>query len=190
MTPSTTRPRTLVAALAIILAFVAAGCGSSGGSDASDTTTAKGDATTTAASGSSDAPVKLEGTVNDKGSKDISGDGDKADLEMELDDDYFSPTFIKAAPGATVTVELENEGDNPHTFTLDDGSVDEKLDPGAKATVEVTVPEDGSLRFSCDFHGSMGMQGAFYTGTGGSSGGDVTTTAASGSDSGSGGSGY
>jgi plastocyanin len=180
MTPSTTRPRILVAALAITLAFIAAGCGSSGGSDASATTAVTG-GSTTAASGSSDAPVKLQGTVNDKGTKDISGGGDQAHLEMELDDDYFSPTYIKAAPGATVTVELENEGDTPHTFTLDDGSVDKKLDPGAKATVEVTIPQDGPLRFSCDFHGSMGMQGAFYTGRNGSTasaGGEATTTSA------------
>jgi plastocyanin len=173
----------LVAALAITLTFVAAGCGSSGGSDSSDTTAAKGDgATTTAAS---EAPVKLEGTVNDKGTKDISGDGADAKLALELDDNYFSPTFIKAEPGAKVTVELENEGDNPHTFTLDDGSVDQQVEPGAKETVTITVPEDGSLRFSCDFHGSMGMQGAFYTGTGSSGGGGATTTEPS-----SGGSGY
>lgn len=182
MTRTPTRARTLVAAVAVALAFVAAGCGSSGGSDASGTTAttaAKGGTTATTA-GSSDAPVQLDGTVNVKGSKDISGDGDKADLEMELDDDYFSPTYIKAAPGATVTVELENDGDNPHTFTLDDGSIDQQLDPGAKAKVEVTIPADGILRFSCDFHGSMGMQGAFYTdaGAGSSSSSDATTTTA------------
>ena len=182
MTHTTTRPRTVLAALVITLAFVAAGCGSSGGSDASDTTAAKGGASTTAAE-SKDAPVALEGKVNAEGSKDISGDGDDAELEMELDDNYFSPTYIKAAPGATVTVELENEGDNPHTFTLDDGTLDQKLDPGAKASVEVTIPDDGVLRFSCDYHGAMGMQGAFYTeagtsggSSGGSSGSDAPTT--------------
>jgi plastocyanin len=190
MTRTTTRRRTVIAALAVTLAFIAAGCGSSGGSDATDTgTSGSGSgATTTASSGSM--PVKLDGTVNDKGTKDVSGDGDKADVEVELDDNYFKPTFIQAAPGATVTVELKNEGSNPHTFTLDDGSVDKELQPGDKATVEVTVPEDGSLRFSCNFHGSMGMQGAFFTGTGGSasgsSGGGATTT----TGSSSGGSGY
>jgi plastocyanin len=186
MTRTPTRARTIVAALAVTLAFVAAGCGSSGGSDSTDTTAAKGDAATTTAA-ASEAPVALEGKVNDKGTKDISGDGSAAKLDMELDDDYFSPTFIKAEPGAKVTIELENEGDNPHTFTLDDGSVDQQVEPGAKETVTITVPDDGSLRFSCDFHGSMGMQGAFYTGTGSSGGGATTTTAAS---SDSGGSGY
>lgn len=176
MTRTPTRTRTIVAALAVTLAFVAAGCGSSGGGSDSTGTKDGGGATTTAAAGS-DAPVALEGQVNDKGTKDVSGDGAKATVEMELDDNYFSPTFIKAEPGATVTVEIENAGDNPHTFTLDDGSVDEQVDPGAKTTVEVTVPEDGSLRFSCNFHGSMGMQGAFYTGAE-ASGSDATTTTA------------
>ena len=61
----------MVAALAVTLAFVAAGCGSSGGSDASDTTAAKGSgATTTAAS--SDLPVPLEGTVNDEANTRLS----------------------------------------------------------------------------------------------------------------------
>ena len=105
---------------------------------------------------------------------------------MEFDDNYFSPTFIKAEPGATITVELSNEGDDPHTFTLDDGSVDEQIEPGAKTSVKVTVPDDGSLRFSCDFHGSMGMQGAFSTGAEASGSDDTTTTDASSDGGGSG----
>jgi plastocyanin len=178
----TKRTRTLITAVAIAVAFVAAGCGSSGGSDASGSGGGTGaEATTTAAGGS--APVQLEGKVNAKGTKDISSDGAEADLAMELDDNSFSPTYVKAAPGAKVTVELENEGSNPHTFTLDDGTIDQKVEPGAKATVEVTIPDDGMLRFSCDFHGAMGMQGAFYTGAGdpapSSSSGDTSTTGTS-----------
>ena len=64
--------------------------------------------------------------------------------------------FVKVAPGATVTVELKNEGKAQHTFTVD-GGVDQQLAPGAKATVTVTAPKSGSLQFHCDFHGAMGM---------------------------------
>ena len=182
MTPTTTRPRTAIAALAVALAFVAAGCGSSGGRDAGGSSGSPSDSTATTTAAASDLPVALDGKVNDEGTKDISGDGDKTELEMELDDDSFSPTFIKAAPGATVTVQLENEGDDPHTFTLDDGSVDQQVEPGAKASVEVTIPDDGVLRFSCNFHGTMGMQGAFSTDAGatGSSGATTSTKAPSG----------
>jgi len=153
-------PRTLISVLALCLALVAAGCGSDGygGGDAEDD-----DATTTTAETATSAPVELSGTVNDEGSEDISADGAAASVDIEVDDNYFSPTFIKAAPGAKVTVHLENEGDNTHTFTLDGESVDQTLDPGAETTVTVDVPESGSLRFSCNFHSGMGMQGAFYT---------------------------
>ena len=138
-------------------------------------------------------PVALTGKVNNKGTKDISSSGMSAKLALEVDDDYFNPTFIKAAPGAKVTIDIENEGSNSHTFTLDDGTVNKQIDPGKDATVTVTVPMSGSLKFHCNFHGSMGMQGAFFTGTGAASGSGSgsttapaapTTTAASGGGSG------
>jgi plastocyanin len=181
-----TRTRTTLTALAVAVILVAAGCGSSD-DDGADNGSDQG----TEAS-SAELPVALSGKVNVEGTEDVSDKGDTVTVEMELDDNSFEPTFIKAAPGQTVTVELENEGANPHTFTLDDDSSAEEVAPGEKATVEVTVPDSGSLRFSCDFHGSMGMQGAFYTGTGASSGsggstdGSTTTT----DDSSRGGSGY
>jgi hypothetical protein len=41
------------------------------------------------------------------------------------------------------------------------------LDPGKKATVDVTLPTDGALGFFCRFHGpdatNQGMQGAFFS---------------------------
>ena len=36
------------------------------------------------------------------------------DMEVELDDFYFGPTYIKATPGQQFTVELFNEGGQPH----------------------------------------------------------------------------
>jgi plastocyanin len=159
-----TRTRPILAALALSVVLVAAGCGSS---DSSDGATSDAGSSTTAAAGgasSATAPVALEGAVNDEGTKDISGDGSEVQLSMTLADNSFSPTYVKAAPGATVTVALQNDGQRPHTFTLDDESVDETLQPGRSATVTVTVPESGSLRFSCDFHAGMGLLGAFYTG--------------------------
>ncbi|MGB6057895.1 MAG: cupredoxin domain-containing protein [Microthrixaceae bacterium] len=153
--------RILIGAFALWTALALAGCGSS---DSSGAAPSGGDrSTTTAATKTAAAPVELSGEVNNKGTKDISAEGTNAKVDVEVDDNYFSPTFIQAAPGATVSVKLENEGKAAHTFTLDDGSVDQTLEPGDEATVTVKVPESGSLRFSCNFHGSMGMQGAFYT---------------------------
>jgi plastocyanin len=103
-------------------------------------------------------PVVLSGTVNDHGTKDA--DGTKAGIE--LDDFYFGPTFVKAAPGATLTLELENEGSVAHTFTTDTG-VDVTVAPGTKGTGTVTLPASGAVRFYCRFHAGQGMQGAFFS---------------------------
>ena len=113
------------------------------------------------------------------GSTDVSG---SSTFELELDDFYFGPTVLEGASGQTLSLELHNEGDAPHTFTIE-GGVDEELDPGAEGvTVEVTFPDDGAVVFFCRFHRDGGMLGAL------SVGGDLTV-AGSGSDD-TGGSGY
>jgi plastocyanin len=112
-------------------------------------------------------PVKIDGKVNVKGTKDISAKS-TAKIEIEADDFYFGPTFVKVAPGEKVTVELKNEGSAAHTFTSDSLSVDQQVAPGKSKTFTVTVPSSGTaFAFHCDFHQSMGMQGAFFTKTGG-----------------------
>ena len=110
-------------------------------------------------------PVTLDGKVNNKGTKDISKKKFTS-LEIEADDFYFSPTFIKAKPGSTVTVQLKSEGSNEHTFTIDGSTIDQDMKPGSSASVHVTIPANGALAFHCKFHGSAGMQGAFFTKTG------------------------
>lgn len=164
-----------VAAIAGALALAA--CGSSSysnkGSSANRDTKAAG-------------PVALSGPVNDKGSTDISAKGAEATLKITAGDNSFDPTFVKAAPGATVSVDVTNSGTRVHTFTLDDGSVDQTLQPGESATVKVTVPTSGSLRFSCNFHEKMGMQGAFDSSSATGNGGSTTTSTASSSRGGSG----
>ncbi len=109
-------------------------------------------------SGSSDAPpVSLSGQTNDKGTA-TAGD----DLALELDDNYFEPTFIKARAGQSVSIELENEGSNPHTFTSTALGVDEEVPAGAKKTVTVTAPAAGNAEFQCRFHQAAGMRGAVF----------------------------
>jgi plastocyanin len=108
-------------------------------------------------------PVSLDGKVNAKGTKDISSKS-TAKLSLEADDYYFSPTFVKVAPGEKVTIEVENEGKAAHTFTSDALHIDQQVQPGKSKKFTVTVPNDGTaFQFHCNFHESMGMQGAFYT---------------------------
>lgn len=132
-----------------------AACSSSGSSSSS----AKSTTTTKAAA---KAPVTLTGTVNNKGVKDVSTKGTTADVDMDLYNYYFEPTFVKVAPGQKLTVSLHNEGTVAHTFTVPSLNIDQELQPDAKMTVTVTVPASGTVPFYCRFHKDNGMQGAFY----------------------------
>jgi plastocyanin len=129
----------VVGVVAVLAMFVLAACG--------------GDDDSSSSSGNT---PKLSGSVTDKGTKTVSG----SSIEIEADDFYFKPTFVDAKPGTKLTVELNNEGKNTHTFTIDSAKIDQQLDPGKKATVQVTVPSSGNLNFYCRFHRGSGMQGA------------------------------
>ena len=130
------------AAVAVFVLAVAA-CGGSSGDESSE----EGGSTTIAGM-----TAKLHGT------KDVSGETGK--VEIELDDDYFEPTILKGKPGQTVTLELKNEGNNPHTLTISDQGIDQEVQPGDEAEVDVTFPQTGQLAFVCTFHESNGMVGA------------------------------
>jgi plastocyanin len=104
-------------------------------------------------------PVSLPGEVNDHGTATA-----KDDMEIELDDLYFGPTFIKAKAGQRFSVELHNEGSARHTFTSGDLGVDLELPAGDRRTISLTAPESGSASFHCRFHEGQGMQGAVFIG--------------------------
>jgi uncharacterized cupredoxin-like copper-binding protein len=108
-------------------------------------------------------PVSLQGKVTNKGEKTVKS----GKISVEADDFYFRPTFGKSKLGSTVKVSLKNEGKTQHTFTIPSLGIDTVLDPGKKATVDVTLPTDGALAFYCSLHGpnatNQGMQGAFFS---------------------------
>jgi plastocyanin len=154
-----------IAAFACLVALT--GCGED------DTTTPSGGGPTSGAptSAPAGAPVTLSGTVNDHGTGDASG----GSLELELDDFYFGPTYVKAKPGTTVTITLKNEGAKPHTFTHASPKTDVTITAGGTGAATLTMPASGAVAFYCRFHKTQGMQGAFFANpgdkvTGGSSG--------------------
>jgi plastocyanin len=100
-------------------------------------------------------------SANNHGTKDVSGE---SELDLELDDFYFEPTLLTGTAGQTVTIELENEGDAKHNFSLPDQAVDKDVESGQKAQVEVSFPDSGTLVFFCKYHQSMGMRGALRAG--------------------------
>jgi plastocyanin len=130
------------------------------------------------------APVKLGQKVTIKGTKDVSSKS-SATLEVELDDKYFNPTFIKAKAGEKITFELKNEGSLEHTFTSDGLSVDKTLSPGKSTKLTVTVPSSGEVfQFHCQFHQKLGMVGAVYTKAGASASSNATNSSSSSGSSG------
>lgn len=109
-------------------------------------------------------PVPMDGAVVQKGTQDATAQGATVAAVVQMGDDWFSPTFIKVAPGATVSVTVRETGDVAHTFTIDGQAVDVALSrKGTQKTVSVTGPADGHpVVFYCKYHRSSGMQGAFY----------------------------
>lgn len=63
----------------------------------------------------------------------------------------FDPDTITVSGPTEVTV--TNNDSATHTFTLDDGSVDETIEPGATKTVTVDV--SASTGFHCNIHPQM-----------------------------------
>ena len=95
-------------------------------------------------------------TANNKGTKEVAGD----ETEVELDDFYFEPTIIKAAPGTELKFELFNESNNLHNFKLDDQNIDQDVAAGEDVNVMVTIPDSGQVEFYCKYHKASGMVGA------------------------------
>ena len=146
----------------VALVLVLASCGDDDGADVRESGGASGSGSESGSAGSGTAsgqpPVSLEGTVSDHGVGEIEND----ELELELDDNYFAPTFAQGTPGEEVTVELVNEGNATHTFTSDALGVDEELSGGDSSSVTITLPEEGAVEFHCRFHEGQGMKGAFF----------------------------
>lgn len=164
-----------------LLLFAAAGCGSS-------SSNSSGGTTTEASGGGGGGQKTIAGVnANDHGTKAVAA---KGKTEVELDDFYFSPTVLQGKPGQKVTLELKNEGNTEHSFTIDSQGIDQDLQPGDEAEVTVTIPKSGAVSFYCKFHKSSGMAGALaVSGQAGGTGGMTDTTTTTTTNSGGGGGG-
>jgi plastocyanin len=137
------------------------GGSTTGGSTTGGTTTG-GSTTGGSTSGSEGGgQITINGdAANDHGSKAVSG---MSTFELEADNGggefYFDPTTLKGTPGETLKIEVKNEGDTKHNFTIDDQKIDEDIDPGKSTTVTVKFPSTGVVEFFCEYHKSLGMVG-------------------------------
>jgi YVTN family beta-propeller protein len=100
-------------------------------------------------------------TFADHGTKDVKG---QAELDLEADDYYFAPTFLRGEPGQQLTLEIENESGTLHNISLPEQHIDKDIPPKGKVKVEVTIPSSGVVHFFCKFHGALGMNGELLAG--------------------------
>jgi plastocyanin len=139
---------------------MAAACGGNGGGGGGGGATPK--ATESPESPEEGGTITLDGqSANDHGTKDVSG---MDEFSVEADDFYFEPTVLTGTAGQKIEIEVENEGNVEHNFSLTDQGIDQDVSPGQKAKVDVTFPQSGTLVFFCKFHQSQGMVGALEIG--------------------------
>jgi plastocyanin len=99
--------------------------------------------------------------INMHGVARVAGGGS---IELEMYEDYFEPSVLRGLPGATVTIELHNEGTRPHNFSVPAQDIDLQCGVRARDEVEVTFPRSGLLLFSCKYTATSGMRGALVLG--------------------------
>jgi YVTN family beta-propeller protein len=112
--------------------------------------------------GTAGSPFKLGAvTFADHGTRDVRG---LARVEVEADDYYFAPTFLRGSPGQHLTLVVENESGTLHSITIPALHVDRDVPPKGKVEVEVTFPASGVVHLFCRFHEGLGMNGELLPG--------------------------
>lgn len=98
-------------------------------------------ALTGAACGGSEEPTSAGAT----------GEATGPSIQVSAQDNEFDPTSVEVPKGQDVTIELTNDGDAPHTFTVPGTDADTgTVDPGESATVTLNV--DSDTEFVCTIH--------------------------------------
>ena len=93
--------------------------------------------------------------------KDVTG---LAEADLEADEYYFEPAFLRGTPGQKLRLEIENESSTLHSFTVAEQKLDMDIPPKKKVAVEVIFPPSGVVRFFCRFHSELGMDGELLAG--------------------------
>lgn len=135
------RRPTLVLALAVPLAVLAASCGG----EADDPTVGTPESPTTTATA------------------EPSPGGSPVELEVEAEDFAFDSSAYSVPAGATIELKFKNRDEGvPHTFTVyrSDDAQEQIFDTGnlvgdAEESYEFPAPEAGSYYFQCDVHPDM-----------------------------------
>jgi plastocyanin len=100
-------------------------------------------------------------TFSDHGTKEVKG---QAEMDLEADDYYFAPTFLRGKPGQKLTLEVENESGTLHNFSIPEQHLDQDIPPKGTVRIDVTIPPSGVVHFFCKFHTALGMNGELLAG--------------------------
>jgi plastocyanin len=93
----------------------------------------------------------------DEGSS--AGPGDDATIEVDIVDFTYEPASISVESGSFRILAITNNGDLPHTFTID-GLIDTmEMAPGESQSITVSNLEPGTKTFYCTIHGAARMSG-------------------------------
>jgi plastocyanin len=87
---------------------------------------------------------------------DTGGGGGGAATTLTMVDNEFQPADLTVSAGTEL--QLSNEGQAGHTFTIPDGGIDEQVEPGQSSSTTIDL-EAGTYDFVCEFHESAGMTG-------------------------------
>ena len=151
--------RRLVLAGALTLALGA--CSSENGDGPAEGATPTGNDGPTSAGGCA-AAAGLTGPIEDRGTAEASG-GTLA-LDASEFAFAFAPTCVESGAGETLEVTVTNTGSALHNLTIQSLGIDEDVRAGQTITVQVKLPDSGSIAFFCKYHVANGMQGAFLIG--------------------------
>jgi len=145
--------------LAGALTLVLGACSSGNGDGAAEGATPSGNDGATSGGDCAEA-AELTGPIEDRGTEEASGGA----VTLDASEFAFSPTCVEATNGETLEVTVTNGGSALHNLSVDSLGIDEDVQAGETISVEVTLPDSGSLPFVCKYHVSNGMQGAFLIG--------------------------
>lgn len=146
------RGTTLVVALALTLAAC-----SSGNDDGQPAEASANEGPT--ADGGCAAAAGLSGPIEDSTALATGGA-----VTLDASEFAFSPTCVEAGAGQTLEVTVTNSGSALHNLSVESLGIDDDVKAGETITVEVTLPDSGSVPFVCKYHIANGMKGAFLIG--------------------------
>jgi plastocyanin len=118
------------------------------------------------------------------GSSSTPAGGGPVQQTIQISEKEYSldPGTVTVSKSGTYEFRVTNNGTIAHALEIEGDEIEEKtgdIQPGAGATLRVTLAKDGSYELYCpiDGHRSQGMKGTLTVGSGSGSGGTTTNDA-------------